>query len=315
MATNMKKVLEAREPTSCRSPIVFDSPHSGTYYPTDFVKLKASDLDMNRILRTEDSFVDQLYETAIDSENAPFLKALFPRSYIDPNRAADDFDPDALEGDFRSPLNPSDKSYRGMGLVWTQVHNGQAIYKRKLKAEELAYRIDEYHQPYQNKLKEMLSNSRAKFGVCYHVNLHSMPSRGSRISPDADGAHRPDFVISDRLGKTCDPEFLELIVDRLSDMGYSVGVNRPYQGGELLRIAGHPKKGYHSVQIEINRRLYMDEKTLKPIPNFKKLQKDLAKLVTLMTDYAATKIPEANLKADQRPNPKRRPDLPGPTPN
>lgn len=310
-AEKKKKVLETSEPRSPRAPIVFDSPHSGNVYPEDFYQLKADDVDMNRILRTEDSFVDKLYQASILKENVPFLKALFPRSYIDPNRAPDDFDPDAISGTFRDPLNPSDKSFRGMGLVWTQVHNGQKIYKRDLTAQELAHRIDEYHQPYQNTLKRLLKQTHDHFGVAYHVNLHSMPSTGSKISPDPDGADRADFVISDRLGQTCEPAFTQLIVSELKQMGYSVSVNKPYQGGELLRQAGHPEAGVHSVQVEINRRLYMDEKTLKPTANFENLQKDLQKLVQRVTDYAVEQTPKPKAK---RKGPRRRPGM-QPTPS
>jgi N-formylglutamate amidohydrolase len=105
-------------------------------------------------------------------------------------------------------------------------------------------------------------------------------------SEEGAGAVRADFVLGDRDGTTCDPAFTELVRAMLAGMGYSVKVNDPYKGVELVRAYSDPKAGRHSLQIEINKRLYMDEGTLQKTPGFRKLQKDLGELLREVLEFA-----------------------------
>ena len=114
-----------------------------------------------------------------------------------------------------------------------------------------------------------------------------MPAVSSRISEEGPGKPRPDFVLGDRDGTTCDAEFTQIVAKALRDMGYEVKLNDPYKGVELVRAFSDPKAGRHSLQIEVNRRLYLDERTLEKSDGFETLRANLDRLVATLADYAA----------------------------
>jgi N-formylglutamate deformylase len=143
-------------------------------------------------------------------------------------------------------------------------------------------RIERVHEPYHRMLKEKLDETYRRFGKVYHINCHSMRSVAGKQSDDGAGNVRPDFVLGDRDGTTCEPRFTALVRETLAGMGYHVAVNDPYKGVELVRAYSDPQAGRHSLQIEINKRLYMDESTLEKAPGFARLQKDLGELLRVV---------------------------------
>ena len=140
-------------------------------------------------------------------------------------------------------------------------------------------RIRRFHAPYHEAIQTLLNETHAKFGRVYHINCHSMRAVAGKQSDDGEGSVRADFVLGDRDGTSCDPAFTERVRATLAGMGYQVKVNDPYKGVELVRAYSNPKAGRHSLQIEINKRLYVDEKTLQKTAGFGKLQKDLSTLL------------------------------------
>ena len=115
--------------------------------------------------------------------------------------------------------------------------------------------------------------------MCIRDSCHSMRCVAGKQSDDGEGSVRPDFVLGDRDGTTCAPAFTELVRRTLAGMGYRVTVNDPYKGVELVRAYSDPKTRRHSLQIEINKRLYMDERTLQKSAGFALLQKNLGELL------------------------------------
>jgi N-formylglutamate amidohydrolase len=255
-------------------PLVLDSPHSGREFPADFDAVVTE----AELRAAEDCHVDELYAAAHEL-GAPLLAADFPRTYLDPNRHAGDIDLDLIEGDWPWEYRPSGKARIGKALVWRTLEDGRPIYSRKLKPDAVRGRIDRWHVPYHRKLKELLDAAHRRFGRVLHINCHSMRSVAGRQSDDGEGSVRADFVLGDRDGTTCDARFTELVRGTLAGMGYAVKVNDPYKGVELVRAYSDPKAGRHSLQIEINKRLYMNERTLQKTPNFATLQKDLGELL------------------------------------
>ena len=69
-------------------------------------------------------------------------------------------------------------------------------------------------------------------------------------------------------------------------MGYNVKINDPYKGVELVRAFSEPKAHRHSLQVEVNRRLYMDERTRERNSGFRELETNLAKLLSQVAAYA-----------------------------
>jgi N-formylglutamate deformylase len=263
-------------------PLVLDSPHSGTDYPEDF----GAAVSLELLRRAEDSYVDELYATGPDV-GATLIAARFPRSYIDPNRSLLDIDASLLEAPWPGPAIASAKTKKGIGLIWRVLDSGESIYERKLAIEEVKGRIVRYHQPYQRAVKDALDRAHEHFGGVWHLNLHSMPAVSGRISDEGPGKPRADFVLGDRDGSTCEPEFTAIVGEALRAMGYEVKVNDPYKGVELVRAFSDPKAGRHSLQVEVNRRLYMDERTRAKTADFAALKRNLEALLERVAGYAA----------------------------
>jgi N-formylglutamate deformylase len=277
----MNEAFELTAPRSGHAPLVLDSPHSGTRYPDDF--RPAVRLDLLR--QAEDSYVDELFGSGPDV-GATLIAARFPRSYIDANRSLLDIDASLLEAPWPGPAVPSAKTQKGIGLIWRVLDSGEAIYSRKLGVDEVKQRIVRYHQPYQRAVKDALDRAYEHFGAVWHLNLHSMPAVSGRISEEGPGKPRSDFVLGDRDGSTCEPEFTAHVAGILGGMGYQVKVNDPYKGVELVRAFSDPKAHRHSLQVEVNRRLYMDERTRARTPGFDALKRNLDSLLKEVADYA-----------------------------
>jgi len=234
--------------------------------------------------RTEDAFVDELFADA-PGKGATLVRALFPRSYIDPNRAPDDIDPSILRGAWPYRANPGEKARLGVGLIPT-LEPGGIVYDRVLSVEEAVNRLDSYYWPYHRELEEALDRAQLQGGSFWHVNCHSMPAVSTSVSPEGPGVPRPDFCLGTRDGTTCDIEFTELVEGFLASLGYSVTIDDPYKGVELVRRYSDPLHGRHSLQLEINRGLYMDEGNITKSEGFPALKADITRLVECICDFA-----------------------------
>ena len=278
----MKDVIRIHGPDAqdARIPLVLDSPHSGSRFPSDFDAI-VSEFDLRD---GEDCFVDELYLPATEF-GIPLLAAQTPRTYVDPNRHAGDIDLELIEGDWPHEFMPSGKARFGKALIWRTLDDGRAIYGRKLTVDEVVGRIERCHAPYHRELAGLLDRAHARFGVVYHLNCHSMKSVAGLMGEGGAGSVRADFVLGDRDGTSCDPEFTEFVRAALASMDYEVRVNEPYKGVELVRAYSSPDRARHSLQVEINKRLYMDEPTRSREPGFEKLQRDLVTMVEAISDY------------------------------
>ena len=277
----MNPAFTLLKPAGPAVPLVLDSPHSGTDYPEDFRAAVATEL----LRQSEDSFVDELYACA-PALGATLVTANFPRSYIDPNRSFLDVDASLLDAPWPGPAIPSRKTELGIGLIWRILDSGESIYARKLSVDEVKQRIVRYHQPYQRAVKDALDAAHEHFGAVWHINCHSMPAVSGRISEEGPGKPRADFVLGDRDGSTCEPEFTAFVAKTLRDMNYEVKINDPYKGVELVRAFSDPAAQRHSLQIEVNRRLYMDERTREKNAGFEKLRADIERMLQAVAHYA-----------------------------
>jgi N-formylglutamate deformylase len=276
----MNQAVEIRGPAVPALPLVLDSPHSGRRFPDDFDAV-VSETDLRE---GEDCFVDELFAAGPDM-GAPLLAALWPRTYLDPNRHAGDVDLDLIEGNWPGEYRPSGKAKVGKALIWRTLENGRPIYARKLTPETVRKRIERFHAPYHFAIQNLIQETQKKFGKAYHINCHSMRSVAGKQSEDREGNARAEFVLGDRDGTSCDPAFTEFVRAVLAGMGYQVKVNDPYKGVELVRAYSDPRAGRHSLQIEINKRLYMDERTLQRNKGFHSLRLSLAELLKEISEY------------------------------
>jgi N-formylglutamate deformylase len=276
----MKHVYLVHGPAVPEIPLVFDSPHSGRLFPADF----GAAVSEHELREGEDAWIDELYAPAA-SHGAPLLAAQFPRTYLDANRHVGDVDTELIDGAWPWELKPSGKGKLGKSLIWRTLDDARPIYARKLPAAEVKQRIERFHAPYHQALRGLLDAAHAKHGAVWHVNCHSMKGVAGKQSDDGAGSVRADFVLGDRDGSTCEPGFTEIVRTSIAGMGYSVKVNDPYKGVELVRAYSNPAERRHSLQIEINRRLYMNEKTYDKTAGYGRLEADLAKLIRTLADY------------------------------
>lgn len=283
MKTLIPNVLERLDPSDQVVPVIFDSPHSGNIYPADF----AHALPIEALRRAEDAFVDELYGAA-PSHGATLIRALFPRSYIDPNRRSDDIDESLLAEPWPTPLAPGPKVKLGIGLIRKKEIAG-LVYERKLSIAEIRQRIADYYLPYHRELETTFKRLYDEFGGVWHINCHSMRSVSGNISPEGDGKKRSDFCVGDREGESCEAEFTELVVEHLRALDYKVAVNKPYKGVELVKKYSNPKNNRHSLQIEVRRNLYMDEKNIELNAGFAKLKNDLTSLIQAVCEFSQSR--------------------------
>jgi N-formylglutamate amidohydrolase len=260
-------------PQESAHPLVLDSPHSGRILPADF----GSVLDAAALRSGEDCFVDQLYLPATE-RGIPLLAAQVSRVYLDVNRDAADIDPELLDAPWPGTRAPSGKARLGKALVWRKLDDGRAIYDRRLSVAEMQRRIERCHAPYHRTLQRLLDATHARFGQVVHINCHSMNAVAG-VSGEGAGKPRADFVLGDRDGSTCEPALTAFVRDTLAAMGYDVKVNDPFKGVALVQLYSNPGAGRHSLQVEINKRLYMDEAAPQPHAGFAALQRNLVRLV------------------------------------
>ncbi len=268
-------------------PVVFASPHSGSDYPEEF--LAASRLDPLALRRSEDSFVDELFEAA-PLLGAPLIRALFPRAFVDPNREPFELDPAMFDDELPTYANThSPRVAAGLGTIARVVASGADIYRGKLSFADALGRVRRYYWPYHEALKELVEATMAGFGRCILVDCHSMPSVGGPMD-HGPGRRRVDFVLGDCHGTSCAPVIMDAVERTLRDMDYHVARNTPYSGGFVTRHYGKPAEGIHSLQIEISRCLYMNETEITRGAGLPRLARDLRAVIATLGAIDRAKI-------------------------
>src|SRR6266853_1501892 len=233
--------FEILEPAEWQGPVVFNSPHSGSVYPRAF--LASSRLDMSAL-----------------------------RRYVDVNREPYELDPRMFEG--RLPSFANTRSMRvagGLGTVARVVGDAQEIYDQRIPVEDALRRIEGLYKPYHRALRKLMTRIHHEFGTAVLVDCHSMPS----ASGPKDERPRADIVIGDRYGTSCLSIIADTIETTMRERGYSVSRNKPYAGGFITEHYGNPAAGLHSIQLEINRALYMDERRYERSANFPQVAADM----------------------------------------
>lgn len=276
------------------TPLVLDSPHSGTAVPGD-MRAAVSDFDL---ADATDCFVDELWLPATE-RGVGLLAARAVRTYIDCNRNAGDVDLDLVAGGVWPDAHaPSGKARIGKALVWRTLDDGRPIYDRKLAIDEIRRRIERHHAPYHRALAERIDATHARFGASWHIDCHSMNAIGGealRSAATASGGEgaggagvaRADIVLGDLDGTSCEPGFTAFVAEVMSGLGYEVKLNDPFRGAELIHAYADPARRRSSLQIEVNKRLYMNEATKTKHAGFARLQRDLATLIDAVLDHAA----------------------------
>ncbi|MCB2117272.1 MAG: N-formylglutamate amidohydrolase [Rhodobacteraceae bacterium] len=267
--------------------VVFASPHSGRDYPAAF--LRASLLDARALRSSEDAFVDTLLD-GVTSLGAPLLAASAPRAWLDLNRAADELDPALIEGVRLSAYNPRVAS--GLGVIPRVVSAGRAIYSGKITRAEAEARIDSHWRPYHECLRGLMDGARRQFGAGILVDVHSMPHEAMDAVASAR-IRRPEVVIGDRFGTSAAPWITARVEEAFERAGLRTLRNTPFAGAYIAQTYGHPSRGFHALQIEIDRSLYMNERDVRPNGNFMGFRRTLQTVLSEIAGIGRDELPLA----------------------
>ena len=267
------------------SALVLDSPHSGTNYPADFLFA----CGLPELRTAEDTHVEKLYDFA-PQLGVHWVEARFPRSYLDANRNTTEVDITLFDEPWLGPVETDprvlSKVRLGKGLIWRTTDDALPIYDRKLSVAEVQARIENCWGPYHAALEQAIDAAHRQHGYSIHINCHSMPAVASKSATEFPGEKHADFVVGDRDATTASAALSQLVCQQLGSLGYNVAYNHPYKGVELVCRYSNPAAHRHSIQLEINRGLYMNEQTLELTDGYEPLKATLRLLVDklLQTD-------------------------------
>jgi N-formylglutamate amidohydrolase len=265
--------FQIRSFTNSAGPVVLSVPHAGRDYPEGLTaKLR---VPLASILPLEDRFADQLVDLALIPA-VPTIIANVPRLIIDLNRAPDDLDPDAIRGDHKRGAPASAKARAGLGLIPTRLASVGPLWRAPFGPDDVGERLRTVHAPYHDAIAHALALAKRRWATALLIDLHSMPPLAG---PDG-----PDIVIGDRFGNSAGAELTATAETVLTGLGFRVAINAPYAGGYIIARHADPRANVHALQIEIDRRLYLDAALDQPGPGMARMQDALARLVHAMRD-------------------------------
>jgi N-formylglutamate deformylase len=246
--------FSVREPAGTETPVLVEVPHAGLMVePESLTTLAAPARSLGY---DADLYVDDLYADA-PLEGATLVTAHISRYVCDLNRAEGDVDSLSVEG---GPTRPAPH-----GLVWRLTTENQPALTQPLSQKELTRRLQRIYRPYHAALSEILLRKQRRFGHAVLLCAHSMPSRG-RVGHSDPGRERADVVPGTRGRTSAAPAVIDAVERAANEFGYSVTHDDPYRGGFTTGCYGRPRDRIHAIQVELSRRLYMDEQTLAKKP-------------------------------------------------
>jgi N-formylglutamate amidohydrolase len=276
-----EKTAPAHCETGGEYALVFAFPHSGRTYPQAFVE--ASRLEARGLRVTEDAFVDDLIGFDGGLSEAPgvwAIRANYARAFVDVNRHPLELDPRLISGTLpKGSLSQTQKVKNGFGVIPRCLTPDAEIYKASISVAEASRRIDVLHRPYHEQLQALLFEARHDMGVkrVALLDWHSMPSSALKtLNALGRGA---DIVLGDLYGESCSPRLLGAVKAGFEREGFKVALNMPFAGGYTTQHYGAPAKGIEALQIEINRSLYMNERTIEPNEAFEAVKARLRRCV------------------------------------
>ncbi len=267
--------------------VVFSSPHSGRAYPDGFVR--RARLTPLALRASEDAYVDELFAAA-PGHGAPLIAAVAPRAYVDLNRGPEELDPSVVDGVRATGLNP--RVAAGLGVIPRVVAEGAPIYWGKISRADAAERLARHHAPYHEALATLMRRARATHGLAVLYDCHSMPSDALRSAARVRG-RRPEIVLGDRFGASAADWVTARAQAAFEAAGFTVARNTPFAGGYITQRYGRPSHAWHAVQIEIDRALYLDERSVTRGTGFAALRDALSGVVATLCGSAAEQAPLA----------------------
>lgn len=245
-------------------PFLVTMPHSGEKIPESCDWLKG--LPEEILMCDVDRFIDVLYEKNLQQLNVPSVKTEWHRYAVDLNRIPEDIDADSVIG------SANKSGLHSRGYHWVVTTFGHRLMQRPMSATLHSDLTNLIYQPFHNDVKALYQHFKKKHTQVFHLDAHSMPSVGTSMHKDP-GQRRADIVVSDCLGKSCNAQYKDLVIQAYEKAGFKVAYNWPYVGGRVTEQYGHPELGQQALQVELNRDLYMNEVSKKIKPDYVEVQK------------------------------------------
>ncbi|MFL6766050.1 MAG: N-formylglutamate amidohydrolase [Sphingomicrobium sp.] len=235
-------------------PVLLSVPHSGREYPDWLVAMAAGGKPALTLL--EDPLVDRLVWRALQRGCGAVI-ARTPRAAIDCNRAEDEIDPSVIEGPRRGRV--SARARGGLGIVPARTPQHGYLWRRAITPKQLEERLSQAHRPYHAAIEAQLGMLIERFGCALLLDCHSMP-------PPPEGV--PPVIFGDCRGRTADAWISAEAMAVSARCGFEAALNDPFAGGHVIDRHGRPVSGVHALQLEIDRRCYLDQRLVKPGPGF-----------------------------------------------
>ena len=267
----MNKKKDQSSKIEAKKPLLVSIPHSGEQVGEEAYWLKG--LDEVTLMYDVDRFIDRIYAPALELSDIPKVITPWHRYLVDCNRWPTDTDCDSLEGS----LNPSGS--HPTGLHWRVTTAGHVLIPKPLSQALHKTILEKYYKGFFEKIDALYESFKQKgtyqkrFKHIYHLDLHSMPSQGTKAHRDP-GEERADIVVGNEKGQTAGEKWTQEVMEAYEREGFKVRLNYPYTGGTIVEKYGQVTQGHQALMIELNRKLYMDEKTKKLIPQKAKLMQE-----------------------------------------
>ncbi len=251
-------------------PIVLSSPHSGRNFPQEM--LDNTTLTINELRSSEDSFMTEIVKQASDA-GIPLISMNIPRTFVDVNRDKIEIDETMF---FDAPASFGNAGSRrcrvGLGVLHRIIYPNKPIYDGKLSYKEAMERINNVYDPYHKRLKQLVDKCVRKFGFCLPIDCHSMPSMICNILNEEKAL---DFCLCTLFDESCPTQMSEFLSKALEAREYRVEFNRPYAGAYIAFNYCQPRKNIYTIQIELNRAIYMNEANREKNNDFQKISNDI----------------------------------------
>lgn len=238
-------------------PVLLSVPHSGRDYPDWLVE--SASAGRPALSSLEDPLVDRLIWRAL-KHGCGAVIARTPRAAVDCNRAEDDIDPSVVDGARRGRVTA--RARGGLGIVPSRTQQHGYLWRRPITPVQLDERLEQAHRPYHRAIEGLLGLLVDRFGCALLLDCHSMP-------PPPQGT--PPIVFGDGRGRTADPWVSSEAMEIAGRMGFEAALNDPFAGGHVIERHAQPHRSVHALQIEVDRRCYMDAALSDAGPGFDKV--------------------------------------------
>lgn len=238
-------------------PVLLSVPHSGREYPDWLISLASG--GKPTLTTLEDPLVDRLVWRALQRGCGAVI-ARAPRAAVDCNRSEDEVDPSVVDGARRARL--SARARGGLGIVPARTQQHGYLWRRAISPRQLEERIAQVHRPYHEAIEAQLGLLMDRFGCALLLDCHSMPPPAANIPP---------VVFGDCRGRTADGWISADALAIARRSGFEAGLNDPFAGGHVIERHARPAAGVHALQVEIDRRCYLDSRLQRPGAGFDKI--------------------------------------------